>query len=195
MKSKIATLLIGAVVLGGGAVAYAQTQPADPSAGTGSATRPDRAEARACLKAHRENPDAEPSAACQALRERMKSGPRGGGEHSFLRRGIHGEILVKDGDGYSTVIFDRGRVTSASSGSITLERPDGQSVTVSTDDATVYRGISGFDEVRTGDPALVVTKGGRATLVAQRPVDSTEGEVPPGVISFDGNAEDSLIVL
>lgn len=201
MKSKIATLLIGAVVVGGGAVAYGQTQPSDPSLGgdsaAGSSAGP-RRPARACMKAHRDNPGAAPSAECQQLRE--KFGARrgaGGGEHPLLRKGIHGEILVKDGDGFSTVIFDRGKVTAASGGSVTLERPDGKSVTVSTDDGTKYRGVDGYSSIRVGEPAFVVTKAGKTILVGQRPAEGTPGhpgagDPPPGFSSHEAGDDSAL---
>lgn len=190
LKSKVASLIVGAVVLGGGAVAYGQTQPADPSTGDKAGAK---SQVQECRKAHRENPDAAPSAECQALKDKFEArGDKGRKGHrppmGAWGKGIHGEILVKDGDGFSTIIFDRGKVTSAVNNVVTLERADGESVSVTVDGDTKYHGIDGFDSVRVGDPIAVVTKAGKTVQVAQRPAGAPAG--PP-----ESNVQDSALFL
>ena len=54
---------------------------------------------------------------------------------------IHGDLLVRGEDGTTrTVTFDRGKVTAISAASITIERPDGVSVSKNLTDQTVFNG-------------------------------------------------------
>jgi hypothetical protein len=138
MASRISKKLVGfglagALVVGAGAAAWAQTSG-------GSAT----------------------------------SGDTAGGGHghpglALLRRADHGTVEVKNKDGsWVTVTFDRGTVTAASASSITLQRPDGQSVTIALTADTRYRGISSADQIATGKAAIVASdSNGNALLVAQ----------------------------
>ena len=64
--------------------------------------------------------------------------------------------------------FDRGRVTAVSATSITITRPDGQSVTKTIDASTRFRGGQSANEVKTGKPAVVASKGDTAVVVGQR---------------------------
>lgn len=184
LKQRIATLLVGGLVLGGGAIALAETNPADPKVGSGRGIAPseapagDRGAARACIEAHKANADAEPSAECKALREQLgKRGHREGHRPGagLLRRGIHGEVIVEQEDGgFETLEFDKGTLTSADGGSVVLERADRVTVRVETNEATKFKGVEGADELRTGDKVFVVSKDGVARLVAQRPADAPE---------------------
>ena len=99
--------------------------------------------------------------------------PAGHGRHpglAILRRADHGTLDVKDKTGkFVTVTFDRGHVTAADAGSVTLQRPDGRTVTVKLTADTKYKGISSASAVVVGKPAIVVSdSGGAALLVAQR---------------------------
>jgi len=161
-KRHAAVLLIGALVVGVGAYAWAQGAPDRP-------TTTDQAAPR--------KPD----------------GPRGQGAgrrggrfgHRFgpLARAIHGDVIVRaqQGNGFENVTFDRGEVTAVNASSITVRRPDGQSVTKAIDSNTRFRGVQSAAEVKTGKPALVVSKGGTATLVAQpnRDRPNRDGQAPP----------------
>jgi hypothetical protein len=90
----------------------------------------------------------------------------------LARRAVHGELTVHTKDGYQTVTFDRGAVTSANGTSITIRRPDGVSVTEALTPTTRYRGISGASAITTGKQAIVVSHDGTALLVAQRRVST-----------------------
>jgi hypothetical protein len=86
---------------------------------------------------------------------------------------VHGDVIVKGKDGkFVTVTFDKGKVTSHSDGSITLARADGPSVTVKLDGSTKYRGITSASDIQDGKGAIVVSKDGTATAVAQRPASA-----------------------
>jgi len=109
-------IIAGAIVVAGIAVAgiaYAENQPPDPSV--------------AVTKAAATGAPA-PAAA--------------GGRAGILKGAIHGDLLVRGKDGSThTVTFDRGKVSSISVSSITIQRPDGVSVTDDVTDQTVFNGI------------------------------------------------------
>ena len=158
-RKTISVFLAGAAVVGMGAVAWANTSPNRPT-----------------LAAQAESPAQPPGE--PGTRPRPHPGPAAG----LMHRAVHGELLVRTGETtFETVVFDKGQVTEVDDGTISLKRPDGVSVTLKLDDQTKYRGIAGQDEVRTGEPAIVVSKDGTARLVAQRP-EGEEGRVgpPPG---------------
>ncbi len=76
----------------------------------------------------------------------------------MLKGAIHGDLLVRGENGTTrTVTFDRGKVTAISAGSITIERPDGVSVSKNLTDQTVFNGTP-RDQLQAGD-------GGRRRLV------------------------------
>lgn len=58
---------------------------------------------------------------------------------------------------------------STTDGQIVINRPDGATVRVALTDDTKYKGVEGVDGIREGAPALVVHKDGQARTVAQRP--------------------------
>jgi len=150
-KKHAAALLVGALVLGVGAYAWAQGAPQRPTSGDQTAA-------------------AQPNA----------SGHPGRGGHRFgpLGRAIHGDVIVRgqSGNGFENVTFDRGQVTAVSASSITVKRPDGQSVTKAIDANTKFRGVQSAGDVKTGKPALVVSKGNTATVVGQ---PNRDRQAPP----------------
>ncbi|MCU1463892.1 MAG: hypothetical protein JWO37_3967 [Acidimicrobiales bacterium] len=149
LKRNIAVVVLAALVLGVGAYAWAEGAPARPASAT--------ATAMAGVPAVGGPADA-------ALRPMRPAG------RALLRRGVHGDVIVKDKNGtFVTVTFDKGKVTGHTGSSITVERPDGKSVTLTLDAATTYRGIASAADIRDGKGAIVVSKGGTATTVAQRP--------------------------
>jgi hypothetical protein len=86
-----------------------------------------------------------------------------------VNRAIHGDLIVRGKDGqFQNVTVDRGTVETKGDNTLTLKRPDGQTVTVKVDANTKYRGVSGFDAIQTGKPAGVATQGGVAKTVVQR---------------------------
>ena len=135
-------IIAGAIVVAGLAtagIAYAESEPADPSI--------------AVTKAAATGAPA-PAAA--------------GGKAGVLKGAIHGDLLVRNPDGSTkTVTFDRGKVGAISAASITVERPDGVSVTDDLTDQTVFNGTP-KDQLQTGIPVIVVAEGRTATHVVTR---------------------------
>ena len=135
-------IIAGAIVVAGlttAGVAYAENQPADPSI--------------AVTKAAATGAPA-PAAA--------------GGKAGILKGAIHGDLLVRNPDGSThTVTFDRGKVGSISASSITVQRPDGVSVTDDVTDQTVFNGMP-KDQLQAGTPVIVVADGHTATHVVTR---------------------------
>jgi hypothetical protein len=150
-KKHAAVLLVGALVFGIGAYAYAQGAPQRPTSGDHAASGQPNASGRAGRGGHRFGP---------------------------LGRAIHGDIIVRaqGGNGFENVTFDHGDVTAVSASSITVKRPDGQSVTKAIDANTKFRGAQSAGEVKTGKPALVVSKGNTATMVGQ---PNRDRQAPP----------------
>jgi hypothetical protein len=136
MRRRIAAAVIVVVGLATAGIAYAESQPADPSVGP--------------------NP---PAAA--------KGGPRTGGP-GVLKGAIHGDLLVRGEDGTTrTVTFDRGKITDISATSITIERPDGVSVSKNLTDQTVFNGTP-KDKLQAGMGVVVVSSGDTAERVLSK---------------------------
>jgi hypothetical protein len=139
MRRRIIAGVIVTAALATAGIAYADNQPADPSV--------------AVVKAAATGAPA-PAAA--------------GGKAGVLRGAIHGDLLVRGQDGTTrTVTFDRGKVTQVSDGSITIERPDGVSVTDGLTGQTVFNGTP-RDKLTAGTPTIVVSEGHTATHVVTR---------------------------
>jgi hypothetical protein len=136
MRRRIAAAIIIAAGLATAGIAYAESQPADPSVGP--------------------NP---PAAA--------KAGPRTGGP-GVLKGAIHGDLLVRGEDGTTrTVTFDRGKITDISATSITIERPDGVSISKNLTDQTVFNGTP-KDKLQADMRVLVVSSGDTAERVLSK---------------------------
>src|SRR5207245_4299688 len=97
-----------------------------------------------------------------------------------LRRAIHGDLIVPGQQGFQNVSFDRGTLTAASQSSVTVQRPDGTSITKSVDQSTRFRGAKTAADLQTGAPAVVVSKGDVAIAVFQprRAADGGDGGAP-----------------
>jgi hypothetical protein len=171
-KRTAALAVVAATVFSAGAYAWAESQPQDPQI-----TTPQQ-------QAQQQAQQATPQHERPRLRQWARRHP---GQAALLHRAAHADLVVKDRSGaWVTVQYDRGTLKATGDHSLTIERPDGKTVTVKVDDATRYRGIDGFAEVQTGEPLIVVAKDGVATVVAQRTgnagvradVDATEGQVP-----------------
>ncbi|MEA3075536.1 MAG: hypothetical protein QOF60_444 [Actinomycetota bacterium] len=87
----------------------------------------------------------------------------------FAKRAVHGEFVVRTKDGFQTIDIDRGQLTSKDGNTLHIHRPDGADVTVTLGETTRFRGVANADALRTGKPVVVVSKGGQAVAVAQRP--------------------------
>lgn len=90
---------------------------------------------------------------------------------SLLRRADHASIELKVKGQWVTYDVDRGTVTAVSPTSITLARPDGQSVTEAISPATRFRGVSSESGIQLHRPALVVSQGGTAVRIRQAAPD------------------------
>ncbi|HEV2361541.1 MAG TPA: hypothetical protein VGS21_07555 [Acidimicrobiales bacterium] len=91
----------------------------------------------------------------------------------MLRRSPHLEFVVKDKAGqWITVDIDRGAVTSISSTSITIERPDGVSVTAKIDSSTHFRKTP-EGQIHDGARAIIVQWSGSAHLILSKNATST----------------------
>lgn len=195
LKRNLPILLVAGLVLGGAAVAWAGGDPARPTlvaaaaqeGSTSSTTPPARLtpeERQAKMQALRDclqkaGQDDTARRACVQAAGLPK--PRPGGDHhkpggpgpgpgfGALGRAVHGTVVVPgENNTWQTVTFDRGKVGAATDTSkIVLERPDGQTVTLALTADTKYHGIDGAGAIQKGQPALVVSKDGKATQVVQ----------------------------
>jgi hypothetical protein len=85
----------------------------------------------------------------------------------LLARADHGTLEVKQKGQWVTYQLDRGNVTAVSPTSITLSRPDGQSVTETIDSGTKYKGVTSEAGIQTGRSALVLSENGTAVRIRQ----------------------------
>jgi riboflavin synthase alpha subunit len=87
----------------------------------------------------------------------------------LVRLGVHADVSLIRADGTTDAFaVDRGRVTVSSVTSLTLQRLDGKTVTVSLNAGTIARGT-----VAVGRPVLVFSRSGVAFRIAARgPVSS-----------------------
>jgi hypothetical protein len=139
MRRRIVAAVIVTAGLATAGIAYAENQPPDPSVAITKAAATGAAA-----------PDA------------------AGGKAGVLKGAIHGDLLVRAKDGSTrTVTFDRGKVTSISASAITIERPDGVSVSKDLNDQTVFNGTP-RDNLANGTPVIVVSEGQTATHVVSK---------------------------
>ena len=139
MRRRIVAAAIVAAGIATAGIAYAENQPPDPSVAITKAAATGTAA-----------PDA------------------AGGKAGVLKGAIHGDLLVRSKDGSTrTVTFDRGNVTSIAASSITIERPDGVSVSKDLTDRTVFNGMA-RDKLTNGTPVIVVSEGQTATHVVSK---------------------------
>jgi hypothetical protein len=97
--------------------------------------------------------------------------PKPGAPHhprGILQRADHATAEVKIKGQWVTLSLDRGKIASASSGSITLDRPDGQPVTIALGPTTHYRGVAhSAKTLERGDVAIVISQAGTARTVIE----------------------------
>jgi len=146
LKRNAAVATVAVLVLGAGAYAWAQGSPSRPTTSTTAAPADGRP-----------NRPARPGRA---------------GRAGLLRRVVHGDLIVRGKDGFQNVTYDRGKVTDASVTSVTIMRPDHQSVTKTIDGSTQFKGIKDASQLQKDKPAIVVSKGNTAVVVAQRSADT-----------------------
>ncbi len=156
-KRRVAAAIIvgGTLVAGGGAAAYAASastgSPSTGSISTGS-----------------------PSTGSPSTGSTSTAPGAARAEHrSVLKRADHASLEVRDQGRWVTINVDRGNVTVASTTSITLARPDGQSVTIALAPSTKYGGkeATSAAALKTGVRVRVTSINGTALRV-------TEGSKP-----------------
>ena len=80
----------------------------------------------------------------------------------LVRAGVHADVSLIRADGTTDAFsVDRGKVSTSSSTSLTLQRADGKTVTVSVSSSTIVRGT-----ITTGRPVLVFSRNGAAFRIA-----------------------------
>jgi len=153
LKRNLAIVVVATTVLGAAGAVYA-AQPGRPTLSaqaSGSAT------------------------ASSGQRDDRRHRPGMGG---LFRRTVHGDLIVRGKTGFENVTYDRGKLTSVASGSLTIQRPDGPSVTVKLTSTTRYRGVSGPGELEVGKGTVVLSRDGSALVVGQR--RDRSGRAPGG---------------
>ena len=145
MRRIIAGLIVIAGLAGTG-LAYAESQPADPSLPK----------------------DAASSVAPPAGRAGVAGAARAAGRAGVLKGAIHGDLLVRSEEGTTrTIVFDRGRITALAADAITVERPDGQSVSAVITSDTKFIGTP-KDQLKPGVPVIVVQSDGKAERIMSK---------------------------
>lgn len=90
---------------------------------------------------------------------------------TILQRADYATVELRVKGRWMTYELDRGKVTAVSPTSITLLRPDGHSVTEAISAATRYRGVTSEAGIHTDRPAAVLSEGGTARWIRQKPAD------------------------
>jgi hypothetical protein len=88
-----------------------------------------------------------------------------------LGRAAHAEVVIpkRGAPGqWETVVVDRGKVTAASADSVSLQRPDGPTVTVKVVAATKVKGVDKVADLAAGRQVVVVSAGGEARALVAR---------------------------
>lgn len=186
-KRNLAAVLIGGLVLGGGAVAWAQSDASRPTVTTDVAAavgadnpdattppadqagQPDPAGRRAavqkCLadagivKGTKPTAD-QRRAARQCLKEAGYKGRLRGraGAGAILKRTVHGTLTIRaKGGSFQTVTYDRGTEKSLDGDTLVITRPDGPTVTVKLTATTKFRGVKDASGLQAGRPTVVVS--------------------------------------
>jgi hypothetical protein len=156
LKRNLAVLVLTGALLAGGAIAWAQTgdsSPAAPTPSTSTAVAPNAQQA---------------------------PGPRGQRANGYLKRVVHGDLIVRGKDGFQNVTYDRGKEDGVSGGTLTITRPDGKKVDVKLTSDTKYKGVKDASQLQAGKPTFVVSRDGNALVVGQRSGDKNNGSAAGG---------------
>jgi hypothetical protein len=145
LKTKLLPVTAGAVVvaLAAGGVAYAST----PSTSTPTSTST--------------------STSTGASASTAKHGTLRADVIWLARHTVHAQLVVDTKKGYVTIDIDRGKLTTASSSTITIKRPDGPSVSATITSKTKFIGLT-ESQLAPGDGVVLVQHGGYALYVAAR---------------------------
>lgn len=172
MRRILAVVIVTAAALTAGGFAYAESQPADPSVPADVPADPLSQIAPSEAPPAAEKAE-EPTAPEERARRRDTQAQRrrpGGGLRP-MKGAIHGELLLMSRDGETReVVFDRGRLVSVSESSITIERPDQQTVSAAVTPETKFNGTP-REQLESGTPVLVVADpaGKALRVVSKRP--------------------------
>ena len=151
LKRNAAVLVLAAVLLGGGAFAWAQTSDGSSSAPTVAPTGQ------------------------QAPNGQGRQG-RQGRRAGILRRVVHGDLILRGKDGFQNATYDRGREDGVADNTLTITRPDNKKVSVKLTPDTRYRGVKDASGLQAGKPTIVLSRDGNALLVGQRAADKGQGQ-------------------
>ncbi len=99
---------------------------------------------------------------------------------SILSRADHATVELKVKGQWVTYSVDRGRVGAVSPTSITIDRPDGHSVTETINSSTKFTGVSGGGAVQTGRAAMVISENGVAVRIRQATGSAAGGAAKTG---------------
>ena len=147
LKRNLAILALAVALVGGGAVAWAQTSDGSSSPPTTGQQAP---------------------AAQQGPAHPGQRGQRGQSANGLLRRVVHGDLIVRGKDGFQNVTYDRGKEDGVSDNTLTITRPDDKKVSVKLTGDTTYRGVQDASQLQAGKQTIVVSKDGNALVVGQR---------------------------
>jgi hypothetical protein len=100
--------------------------------------------------------------------------------HDLALRSDHTTFEVKRKGAWVTIAQDRGKVTVVTPGSLSFQRPDGQTETVTLTASTKYDGVTSSSGLTVGRGVIVRSINGTAIRVAQRTVPATNA---PGTSS------------
>lgn len=188
MTKRILGLAIAAVlVLGVAGVALAAASPQRPSfsleetavalaADPGPPAGGKRQEMMACVKAKVDAGGDRKAAlgecaASLGVKAARPGQPGGKGLPARIGRAAHAEVIVpkKGVEGqWETVQVDRGKITAASAASLSVQRPDGPTVTVTVVPGTKVRGAATAADLAVGREVVVVSAGGEARSIVAR---------------------------
>ncbi len=129
-----------------------------------------RQQLKDCVKAKIDS-GGDKRAAVKDCRTQLGIPPRRKGVRPLFKT-VHADLIVpkKGSPGqFETVQVDRGTVTAASADSVSLQRPDGPTVTVKVVPATKVKGVAAVADLAPGRHVAVVSAGGEARAVAAKP--------------------------
>jgi hypothetical protein len=192
-KRIVGLVVVAVVVLGAAGVAFAAASPGRPSyeleetalalaadpAPPPAPTAAKREELRTCVKA-KVDAGANRKTAVQECATQLGVTPGQPGKPGKpgnkvrapgLGRAAHAELVVPkrgvEGQ-WETVIVDRGKITAASAESVSVQRPDGPTVTMKVVAGTKVRGAASAADLAVGRDVVVVSAGGEARSIVSR---------------------------
>ncbi|MGH9170028.1 MAG: hypothetical protein ACRD0Z_04040 [Acidimicrobiales bacterium] len=93
----------------------------------------------------------------------------------LARHTVHATLIVHTGHGYQTIDIDRGTLSTDSSNSISIVRPDGPPVSATITSSTKFRGLAESKLAKDDRVVLVQGSGHKAIVVWARPPAAAKG--------------------